>query len=72
MGSTAGLDQKYLAHDSENLTQGETIMKKLAVIAIAGVLTLSACTENQGQTAGELLMFSVAAGGIVCGAAQIC
>jgi protein involved in sex pheromone biosynthesis len=47
-------------------------MKKLAVIAIAGVLTLSACTENQGQTAGELLMFSVVAGGIVCGAAQIC
>lgn len=47
-------------------------MKTLTALALAGILTLGACTQPQQQTAGELLMFSVVGAGIACGLAKVC
>lgn len=49
-------------------------MKKLTALALAGILTLSACgsTAEQRQNLGELTVATVVGAGIVCGLAKIC
>lgn len=49
-------------------------MKKLTALALAGILTLSACgeTTEQSQRAGELILFSTVAAGVACGIAKVC